>query len=142
MADGIRYRSQFTDNELSQLGPVIQGAVYEFFGDYWHGHQALINKYVEKNKEDKAATIKTRLTQTYEKLKKIISMGYAVKVIWEKDFRYGNSDIWQDSFIPPLTRRYLTAIKPDTKRAILEELSTPEKFQQLLKQHWTISKTI
>ena len=98
----IRYRSQFTDNELSKLGPEIKGVVYEFLGNYWHGHPALINKYVEKNNGDKAATMKTRFTQTYEKLKKVISMGYAVKVIWEKDFRYRNSDFGKIRIYPLL----------------------------------------
>ena len=59
--------------------------IYEFLGDYWHGNP----KIYEYNKFNK--TTKTSFGELYintlNKIKDLTSKGYAVKYVWEADFK-------------------------------------------------------
>ena len=57
--------------------------VYEFFGDYFHGHPSLIKK--QKNPKTKFLLIK-RYEKTLKKEKMILAAGYKLIKIWECEF--------------------------------------------------------
>ena len=131
--DGIRYRSQFTDYELKKYGPHVTGIVYEFLGDYYHGHPDLTAKYERQNKESLVKWMKIRYTQTRQKFQKLLNLGYVINFTWERDFKTSNNDIFDcGHYVPPFSAKYLFAKNEEKKKNVMEEISNPRKFQQLL----------
>jgi hypothetical protein len=58
--------------------------IYEFLGDYWHGNP---NKFNGKNIHPKRKISYDKLREkTFKKLKKLKSLGYNVKYIWQDDW--------------------------------------------------------
>ena len=85
--DGIRYRNQFTDDELRKYGSDVKGVVYEFLGDYFHGNPSLIKKQEKAGKESQVKLLKERYTKTIRKFRDMINFGYVIDFIWESDFK-------------------------------------------------------
>ena len=58
--------------------------IYEFLGDYWHGNP---KKFNGKNIHPKRKISYNKLREkTFKKLKKLKSLGYNVKYIWQNDW--------------------------------------------------------
>lgn len=63
---------------------LIKNTIYEFLGDYWHGNPIKFNKN-DINKNCKK-TFGELYNKTIEKFKKLKTLGYKVKYIWENDW--------------------------------------------------------
>ena len=141
--DGIRYRNQFTDEELRKYGPRCKGVVYEFLGDYFHGNPALIVKREKDGKEEQVKLLKERLTKTRKKFQDIINLGYAIDFVWEGDFMRRNGRIYSNTgFVPQFTSRYLFAKDKNRRTEIMKEISDPRKFSELLMRQWEKEKVL
>ena len=135
--DGIRYHSQFTDSELRKYGPQVKGIVYEFLGDYYHGHPSLIEKYQKKNNAKQVELMKKRYTETYKKFLAILDFGYVIDFEWECDFKRKNTEVYSSGlYTPRFTTRYIYAKSQERKRELMTKISDPKKFQELLSTYF------
>ena len=59
--------------------------MYEFLGDYWHGNPLVY----DKNKKHPVVkmTYGELYKKTFDNLNKLVSLGYTVKYIWERDWK-------------------------------------------------------
>jgi hypothetical protein len=64
----------------------VTGAVYKFFGCFWHGHTCLHFRDVSTTT---GGTLAERYEQRMKRLEKITRAGYQVIVQWECDFVRG-----------------------------------------------------
>ena len=141
--DGIRYRSQFTDAELRKFGPHVKGIVYEFLGDYYHGHPSMIKNYQKQEKDDMVKLMKTRYTETHKKFCTLLEFGYVVNYIWESEFKTKNKDVYDcGQYIPPFTTSYVFAKGDEKKRELMRQISDPKKFQDLLSLRFDERKVV
>lgn len=64
---------------------IEDNTIYEFLGDYWHGNP---KKYNLENKNDLSKkTFGELYNHTFDRFKKLKSMGYNIKYIWESDWK-------------------------------------------------------
>lgn len=71
-------------------GKVVDGmynnTIYEFLGDFWHGHPNLIYKYNKHNKRKYKKFLKERFSTTQQRLNLLYKNGYTIKYCWQSDF--------------------------------------------------------
>ena len=75
---GTRYRADGYNRRFN--------LVFEFLGDYWHGHKSAIAGGAERT-----GFLKQRRAKTLERFNKLLSLGYAIAYIWEVDYNGGYS---------------------------------------------------
>lgn len=61
--------------------------VFEFLGDYWHGHKSAI----VGSAAGRTNFLKQRRAKTLERFNKLLSLGYSIAYIWESDYTGGYS---------------------------------------------------
>lgn len=61
--------------------------VYEFLGDYWHGHPSVWHKHNGINRNNKIS-FAALFKQTTDRLVKIKELGYNVCYVWEYDIKH------------------------------------------------------
>ena len=62
------------------------GVIYEFLGDFWHGHPCLIKKLNDANKRKYKIFLKNRFEATQKRLDLLYKKGYVIKYCWQSDF--------------------------------------------------------
>ena len=61
--------------------------IYEFLGDFWHGHPTQITRYNKKNKRRYKKFLKERFVATEERFNLLCSLGYKIRYCWQTDFQ-------------------------------------------------------
>ena len=68
-----------------KVDALVNGVIYEFYGDYWHGNP---NKY---NKDDvnksNNFTFGELHTRTIQREKYLEDLGYKIVSVWESEFK-------------------------------------------------------
>ena len=132
VVDGVRFRCQWTDAELKLFDPKFKGIVYEYLGDWFHGHPLLQSK--NKDNARSFNYLMEKAYDTVDKIRNLYCMGYIVHIMWDSDFTYRFKKEWQEYAkheIPPFTFDYLTS-STHSREKLLKQLSDPDKFYHLL----------
>ena len=62
----------------------ITNTIYEFLGDYWHGNPIIFD--MDRTHPKTKITFGAMFENTMSRLKKLKSIGYTVKYVWENDW--------------------------------------------------------
>ena len=144
--NNIKILHKLNNEKEIRIGPYFvdgycpeTNTVYEFLGDYYHGHICDLTKKI-KNKKWRKRQPKL-LKRTQDRIKYIEEMGYHVKYIWEcqykKDVEPFISDI-RDKYLPKFyqthkhkvgCRTILNSVKDDSLFGMVElDIRTPERW--------------
>ena len=145
IVDGVRPACRFTDRDLHALAPSgeaeCKGIVYEFLGSYFHGEPVLIELARSKNKRERVERLLKSYLRTYEKMKALVTEGYALIMCWESSFVKGSrrEDFWSSvkDNCPTFYKRFLhghnrKVSKVQNQRQCLRTLADPELFTELI----------
>lgn len=65
--------------------------IYEFLGDYWHGNPKIFS-HMTTNPSTKKSHRELYLS-TIDRFKKLKSLGYKIRYIWESDYKLGGTNL-------------------------------------------------
>jgi len=131
-----RFSNQFTKYELFKF-PGKKGQVIEMNGSWFHGDPDLILKAREKGEVGKSELLLNRLVKTIEKMRALISAGYIVTWVWDKDFPITQPmKAEREKLFPPIAHKYLfersgTSLN-DHKSKVISDLKDPVKLTEML----------